>query len=207
MINARKAATAAAAPAATPDAAAPAAAAPAAAPAPAKKAAAAAAPKAPAAPAAPKAGRKTKASQIASASAYVNDTPRLDEAGKPLISSFFDAKNGAESYKSDGDAVISANDLAKLVAAETKHIFGTQLRANVVKKIINAFQMTVLNAVGDGKKVKTLLATFEGVDRKERQAHNPRNPSQKITLPPCRVIKTKPTSAAKAYVKASKKVG
>ena len=199
MINARQAAEAAAAPA-------PAAAA-AAAPKAAAPAKAAAAPKAAKAPAAaPKATstRKKKQSQIAAAMSYKDNVVAVDEAGKPVLSRILDAKNGAAEYSSNGDATISANDLCRMIAAETKHIFGSQLRVSVVKDIMSAIQLTILKATADGKKVKTLLATFEGVDKEARQAFNPRNTAVKINVPAHRVIKIKPTAATKAYVKGAK---
>jgi nucleoid DNA-binding protein len=196
MMNARKAATA--APAKTE------AATPAAAPAAAPKAAA---PKAAKAPAAPKAAgeRKKKQSQIAAALAYKDKVVTLDEEGKPIVSRVFDGKNSADAYTSEyADDTISANDLARLVAAETKHIFGVQMRASLVKEVLNAYQTVVLKAAADGKKVKTLIATFEGVDKPERMAHNPREREKKIVVPAHRVLKAKPTAATKAFVRSGK---
>lgn len=186
MLNARKAAAANAAPATTPAAAAPAAKAP--------KAAAKAA----------TGTKKKKTSQIAAASAYKDKQVTLDEQGRPLHSRIFDSKNSAPSYSTEGDDTISQKELARLVAAETKFIFGTQLRASVVQEVLNAFQMTVLKAVADKKKVKTTIAVYEGVDKAARDAHNPQDTSKKIHVPAHRVIKVKPTAATKAFVKGAK---
>ena len=177
--------------AAAPDASTPAAAAPAAAP---KAAAVAKTPTT----------RKKKQSQIAAAASYKDKPLTVDPDGKPILSHLFNSKNGAGSYAADGDTVISANELYRMVAAETKHIFGSQLRVNIVKDILNAFQLTVLKATADGKKVKTLVATFEGVDKAAREAHNPRDKTKKINVPAHRVLKVKPTAATKAFVKGLK---
>ena len=185
MLNARKAA-AANATTTTPAAAAPAAKAP--------KAAAAAKP----------VTKKKKTSQLAAASAYKDKAVAVDAEGKPIISRVFDSKNSAAAYTSEGESVISAKELTRLVAAETKFIFGTQLRPGVVQEILNALQMTILKATADGKKVKTLLATFEGVDKAARDAHNPQDPKKKIHVPAHRVVKVKVNAAAKAFVKGAK---
>lgn len=78
----------------------------------------------------------------------------------------------------------------------------TQINKKEVEKVIDAFEeVTTATIKSGGEVVLTSFGTFSARERKGREGVNPRNPSEKITIPAVLVPKFKAGKALKDTLK------
>jgi integration host factor subunit beta len=137
---------------------------------------------------------------------YMEHEAPVDEDGRPVFKSVFDAKGhfAAEITEAEvsKDRVVNNSTFFKHInKTVAEPIFGVPLRAKIIRMFLEGTSDQILTLAEQGWRVKMPnLATFGRVERQARKARNPRT-GETVHVPARTALTAKPTRSAREFMK------